>query len=313
MSPTGTPLWDVLGRVVDAHYPGAKLLPRLIVGFTDAPYFREHGRDRLRLRPVLAHADRRGDGRPLPRQRRAHRRGVAGPHHPGLAGDVRAVPGVGTRSPSTPDDPTARSRSRRRRPSRGTLAACGGRDEGQRPEAGGDQAVTPAAEHDVPIPYMQRTRDYYQALGLRAVPVGALRRRAVHAAGQAARSVACGPDHDGGALPARPRRPGPGGQVQRRRPSSTRSTPTRQRAPPTCASRTLATTAPTPPPRISGRGCRWRALQAAVKTGRIGALTPRFHGAPTNRSQRVTIETDAPELLRRCREDGAEVAVLVPS
>ena len=26
-----------------AHYPGAKLLPRLIVGFTDAPYFREHG------------------------------------------------------------------------------------------------------------------------------------------------------------------------------------------------------------------------------------------------------------------------------
>ena len=42
-SPTGTPLWDVLGRVVDAHYPGAKLLPRMIVGFTDSPYFREHG------------------------------------------------------------------------------------------------------------------------------------------------------------------------------------------------------------------------------------------------------------------------------
>ena len=43
MSPTGTPLWDALGRVVDAHYPGAKLLPRMIVGFTDAPYFRDHG------------------------------------------------------------------------------------------------------------------------------------------------------------------------------------------------------------------------------------------------------------------------------
>jgi len=42
-SPTGTPLWDVLGRVVDGHYPGAKLLPRMIVGSTDAPYFREHG------------------------------------------------------------------------------------------------------------------------------------------------------------------------------------------------------------------------------------------------------------------------------
>ena len=43
MSPTGTPLWHVLGRVVDAHYPGARLLPRIIVGFTDAPYFREKG------------------------------------------------------------------------------------------------------------------------------------------------------------------------------------------------------------------------------------------------------------------------------
>jgi acetylornithine deacetylase/succinyl-diaminopimelate desuccinylase-like protein len=42
-SPTGTPLWHVLGKVVDAHYPGARLLPRMIVGFTDAPYFRERG------------------------------------------------------------------------------------------------------------------------------------------------------------------------------------------------------------------------------------------------------------------------------
>jgi acetylornithine deacetylase/succinyl-diaminopimelate desuccinylase-like protein len=42
-SPTDTPLWDVLSRVVVAHYPGARLLPRLIVGFTDAPYFRDRG------------------------------------------------------------------------------------------------------------------------------------------------------------------------------------------------------------------------------------------------------------------------------
>jgi hypothetical protein len=54
-------------------------------------------------------------------------------------------------------------------------------------------------------------------------------------------------------------------------------------------------------------------LQQAVKAGRIGALAPRFHGAPTNRSHRVTMETDAPELLQRCREDAADVAVLVPS
>ena len=43
ISPTGTPLWHVLGRVVDAHYPGARLTPRMIVGFTDAPYFRDRG------------------------------------------------------------------------------------------------------------------------------------------------------------------------------------------------------------------------------------------------------------------------------
>ena len=54
-------------------------------------------------------------------------------------------------------------------------------------------------------------------------------------------------------------------------------------------------------------------LQEAVAAGRIGSLAPRFHGAPTNRSHRVTMETDAPELLRRCREDGADAVVLVPS
>jgi acetylornithine deacetylase/succinyl-diaminopimelate desuccinylase-like protein len=42
-SPIGTPLWDVLGKVARAHYPGAQLLPKLILGFTDAPYFRERG------------------------------------------------------------------------------------------------------------------------------------------------------------------------------------------------------------------------------------------------------------------------------
>ena len=54
-------------------------------------------------------------------------------------------------------------------------------------------------------------------------------------------------------------------------------------------------------------------LHDAAAAGRIGGLTPRFHGTPTNRSHRVTMETDAPELLRRCREDGADAAVLVPS
>jgi D-proline reductase (dithiol) PrdB len=54
-------------------------------------------------------------------------------------------------------------------------------------------------------------------------------------------------------------------------------------------------------------------LKEAAAAGRIGALAPRVHGAPTNRSHRVTTETDAPELLRRCQEDGADAVVLVPS
>jgi D-proline reductase (dithiol) PrdB len=46
---------------------------------------------------------------------------------------------------------------------------------------------------------------------------------------------------------------------------------------------------------------------------RIGDVAPRFFGAPTNRSQRVTIDTDAPEILARCRTDGIDAAVLVPN
>jgi hypothetical protein len=54
-------------------------------------------------------------------------------------------------------------------------------------------------------------------------------------------------------------------------------------------------------------------LRRAAAEGRIGSLAPRFFGAPTNRSHRVTIEQDAPSILARCREDGVEAAVLVPN
>ena len=55
------------------------------------------------------------------------------------------------------------------------------------------------------------------------------------------------------------------------------------------------------------------ALRRAAARGRIGSVAPRFHGVPTNRSQRHTLEVDCPEVLARCREDGADVAVLVPN
>jgi hypothetical protein len=55
------------------------------------------------------------------------------------------------------------------------------------------------------------------------------------------------------------------------------------------------------------------ALRRAVQRGAVGELSPRFHGVPTNRSQRHTMTVDAPEVLRRCQEDGADVAILVPN
>ena len=54
-------------------------------------------------------------------------------------------------------------------------------------------------------------------------------------------------------------------------------------------------------------------LRQLARQGRIGALAERFHGAPTNRSQRHTLDVDCPELLARCREDGVDAAVLVPN
>ena len=54
-------------------------------------------------------------------------------------------------------------------------------------------------------------------------------------------------------------------------------------------------------------------LKKLAREGRIGDVAPRFFGAPTNRSHRVTIETDAPEILARCRADDVDAAVLVPN
>ena len=53
-------------------------------------------------------------------------------------------------------------------------------------------------------------------------------------------------------------------------------------------------------------------VQALVSEGRIGRLAERFHCLPTEYSQRRTLTRDAPELLQRCREDSADVALLVP-
>ena len=52
-------------------------------------------------------------------------------------------------------------------------------------------------------------------------------------------------------------------------------------------------------------------LRRAAERGRIGSLAPRFHGLPTNRSHRVTLEIDCPEVVARCKDDGVDAAILV--
>ena len=52
-------------------------------------------------------------------------------------------------------------------------------------------------------------------------------------------------------------------------------------------------------------------LRRAAARGLVGSVAPRFHGLPTNRSHATTLERDCPEILERCRADAVDAAVLV--
>jgi D-proline reductase (dithiol) PrdB len=54
-------------------------------------------------------------------------------------------------------------------------------------------------------------------------------------------------------------------------------------------------------------------IKKAAAEGRIGELNSRFYGVPTLRSQRLTTERDAPQILELCREDAIDAAILVPT
>ena len=55
-----------------------------------------------------------------------------------------------------------------------------------------------------------------------------------------------------------------------------------------------------------------RRVSEFAACGRIGDLSPRFYGAPTDFSQRRTVEKYAPAVLDFCRADAVDVALLVP-
>lgn len=174
-----------------------------------------------------------------------------------------------------------------------------------------DRATDPAG--DAPIPYMQRTRDYYAALGYGApyawahfedVPFHRLARPLADC------RVAL-------VTTAAPFQPGKGDQGPG--------------APYNAAAKFYAvysldagrdhdlrishiaidrdhTTAEDP-----GTWLPLPALRRAAAAGRIGRVAPRIHGLPTNRSQRTTLEQDCPDLVARCIEDRTDAAILVPN
>ena len=174
-----------------------------------------------------------------------------------------------------------------------------------------DEGFGFAPEHDAPIPYMQRIRDYYQALGYGApyrwahyaeVPFAPLQKPLAES-------------RIGVVTTAAPYQDGKGDQGPG--------------APYNGAAKFYAVysgdTARDHDLRISHIGYdrthttaedsnSWfplPALRSAAASGRIGEVAPRFHGAPTNRSHRVTLDQDCPELLQRCGEDKVDAVVLV--
>lgn len=170
-----------------------------------------------------------------------------------------------------------------------------------------------AAEHDVPIPYMQRTRDYYLALGyanpyrwahFAEVPFTPLTIPLSRARVALITTAAPFQAEAGDQGPGAPYNAGAKFYQVYSVPSDS--------APDLRISHVGYDRQHTSAEDINTYVPLAR-LKEAVEAGRIAALTPRVHGAPTNRSHRVTMETDAPELLRRCREDGADAAVLAPT
>jgi D-proline reductase (dithiol) PrdB len=170
-----------------------------------------------------------------------------------------------------------------------------------------------AAQHDAPIPYLERIRDYYLALGYETpyrwahyadVPFTRLAKPLAQCRVAIVTTAAAYQSDKGDQ--------GPG-------------------APYNAAAKFYSVysgdTGSMPDLRIShvaiDRKHTWAddigayfpldALRDAVAKGRVGSVAPRFHGTPTNRSHRVTLDVDCPELLFRCRADGADAALLVPN
>ena len=176
---------------------------------------------------------------------------------------------------------------------------------------GNDDRATAVGVHDVAIPYLERIRTYYQALGYGAPYVWA-HHVEVPFVRLARPLAACRVALVTTAAPFQPDKgdQGPGAPYNARAKFfSVYSGDTRRdhdlRIAHVAIDRQHTTAEdvntwfPLP------------ALRRAAAKGRIGAVAPRFHGAPTRRSQRTTIDVDAAEVAARCKADHADAAILV--
>ena len=170
-----------------------------------------------------------------------------------------------------------------------------------------------AVAHDVPVPYMQRVRDYYQALGYGApyewahyaqVPFQPLT-KPLAACRIVLITTAAPYQTDNGDQ-------GPGAPYNARAKFYTAYSGDAALDHDLRISHVAIdrkhTTAEDPASYFP-----LPMLREFERSGRIGAVAARFHGAPTNRSHRVTLGVDGPEIVARCVADAADAAILVPN
>lgn len=152
---------------------------------------------------------------------------------------------------------------------------------------------------DVPVPYMERTRRYYRALGY----AGDYRWATF--------------EHVPFAAPAKP-------TAKLRIALITTASPAHFDG----VKRVWSGAISPPPEKLFTDNVAWdkesthtndrasflpiEAASELAAEGAFAGLTARFHGVPTEYSQRKTQTEDAPEILARVREDEAEAAILCP-
>ena len=179
--------------------------------------------------------------------------------------------------------------------------------------AASDRPLGFAADDDAPIPYMARTRDYYQAIGYETpyrwahyvdAPFQPLRKPLARSRVAIVTTAA----------PFDPAKgdQGPGakynGGAKFYSVYDGDSFKTHDLRISHIAYDRVHTTADD-----SGSWFPLPQLHRLAGDGRIFDVAPRFFGAPTNRSQHVTLKTDAPEILASCRADQVDAVVLVPN